>query len=523
MTMGQDHPSEMPPGEQLQDAASGARWGVGLFVIARGLALVTRALLYRIDAKVLGSYVVITEIIASSAYQFLVPGGSAALIKFMPTLPQEKRKRFLAGYSAIAAVLTLFAVVVLQATSAPLRWLLQSDIRSAPIGALTRYMIFLLPLVAAQSVGVFALMAQGKTVAGAKALNSVQIIIFFAAVLLFAFPAFTISHVWPLVTGCVAIAYLLTFVWAAWRIRDLYFGEGSRGSVAPLIPKGFVRFASISHFGFVPMWTAETLDQVLVCRYMGRADLGRYGACLTIARTVRWIPIIVTNQLLPLLSQLAASNRLDEMRRLHKRLTLYNVVCSLSIGIVCIVLGPQVLRLFGKDVGAYSGVLAVFAATFTMPAVSVVNTTSLLALGRADLSIAVGILATAAEIAYAVALGGNVSAIQIALMRTVYLFVEFSVSIAFVWFLYSFGPSAKELKALASGFLSWLVFFLLHRMGGVDQVWAAGVSLVLYPVLLTKVLKALDRGDWEFALDHIIPKRLSRAFKKGGGGSEDWE
>jgi O-antigen/teichoic acid export membrane protein len=506
----------------LRDAASGARWGVGLFIIGRVLAMVTRVFLYRIDKVVFGSYVVVTEIIAFSAAQFLVPGGMSAIIRFMPALSQERRRRFLVAYSLLALVLCAIAVVVLQITPAPLKWLLRSEGRNAPIAALTRYSMAFVPLVAMQTVAVYALMAQGKTAAAAKAQNFIQIIIFFFSVLLFLFPAFTIAHAWLVVVASVGLAHAITLCWAAAIIRRLYFPPGERASAAPLLPKGFAGYAAMSHTQFAAQWVGNTLDQALVCRYMGRAQLAMYGAGLSVARFVRWIPITVGNQLLPLFSQLAAEESMDEMRRLYRRVTLYNSVCALSTALVCIVLGPQILLVFGKDASVYSSsVLAVLSASFFVSAVSVVNVNALLALGRADLTVVIYVLAAAIEISLAVLLGSSADAVQYSLMRTSYLLVAFFLSTWLVWRLYSFSLSKKTYMSVLATLLAWAIFVVLGWTTDIHQVWRAVISLAAYPVLLIRIFRALDSDDWQFALDHILPAKLGRMFKKGNARAED--
>lgn len=490
-----------------------------LFVLGRVLSLGTRVLLYRIDTarKVFGSYVVMAEIVAFSAYQFLVPGGHSPLIRFMPTLHKERRKRFLIGYVILAAALCLAAVLLLQITQAPLEWLLKREIEDAPIQTLARYAIFFLPLVVMQTVAVYALMAQGKTAAAAKAQNFVQIIIFCFAALLFAFPGFAVSHVWGAITGCVALAYAATLAWAVRPIVRLYADPEKKESAKPLIPRGFPRFASLSHAQFAAQWVGNTLDEALVCSYMGRTQLAMYGAGLSVARFVRWIPITVGNQLLPLLSQLAARNDLPEMRKLYARLTLYNVITALSIALVAIVFGPQILMIFGKDASSYSPVLAVLSASFCMSSISIVNVNSLLALGRSDLTVAIYVIGAIVEVSLAVVIGGSATAVQLALMRTAYLFVAFSISTTLVHALYSFRLPSKVHRAIASMVLAWAVFVILGWATQMHQVLRSVISVVVYPLLLMRVFRAVDKDDWQFAVEHIIPERFVRLFKKRDG------
>lgn len=511
-------PAEQPSGsvrkERLDEAASGARWGVLLFVLGRVLALGTRVLLYRIDKKVFGAYVVIAEILAFSAVQFLVPGGHPPLIKFMPTLHKERRKRYLIAYLILAGALCLAAVAMLQITQAPLEWLLRREIEDALVLTLARYAIFFLPLVVFQTVAVYALMAQGKTAAAAKAQNSIQIIIFCCAVALFAFPGFAVSHAWAAITGCVGLAYAVTLAWAARLILRLYSTPDSAEPAKPLIPKGFGRFASLSHAQFGAQWVGNTLDEVLVCSYMGRAQLAMYGAGLSVARFVRWIPITVGNQLLPLLSQLAARDDLPEMRKLYRRLTLYNVVTAVSIALVAVVFGPQILLVFGKDASAYSPVLSVLSASFCMSAISVVNVNALLAMGRSDLTVGIYVVAAAVEVSLAVAIGGSATAVQLAFMRTAYLLVAFTASTLLVHALYSFRLSSKVAKAALSALCAWAVFGVLGWATDMHQVLRGVISITVYPVLLLRVFRAVDKDDWEFAVEHIMPDRFRGPFKK---------
>lgn len=160
----------------------------------------------------------------------------------------------------------------------------------------------------------------------------------------------------------------LTAVWAA--LVAFWLGTVIAGSAlwrevrslrsAPTFtPRPWMGFAVFLSLEGGLLFLLQWADQLLVGLFMSAADVGVYAAAIRIAALTA-VPLLAVNSILgPTVAALHGGGDLEGLRRTYARMTWATGAVGLVIGLVVLVLGAQLLGLFGPEFPAGYAALAI--------------------------------------------------------------------------------------------------------------------------------------------------------------------
>jgi len=431
--------------EQIfKSSVIGARWTLGLSLAVIPLSYGTNIILGRTGPEALGTYGFLA-VLMSVVATFFMFGGSQVIVKFLPELDSEKARAFLLGYAALifgVAATLLFVIILHPAT---LAYLTRSeiDVRFLP------YLCVLAPIVLIQHISLAALQARMeiKWMSIVSKLTPVLYFFCFLALRLSLRSRFARHGFLAIVAVVIGsnVVSLLLAVYQVWTkvIRQM----GS--SIQAFFPQGFWYFATIIHLSTVALFILDSFDQAFVVSRFDLSELGLYRAPLVTAQSVRWMPLILTQTMLPLFSNLLARREEQYIRFVYARLTRYGVLGTSTVALILILFSRQILGLFGEAYVATSSVLAILAGVFILSAISTVNSSMIVATGRVGWGAASGLIGSTAQIILSLMLTDRLGLNGIAIAKASNLLCITALNALFVLWAFGLRPESKVIMVLA--------------------------------------------------------------------------
>ncbi|MGA9351540.1 MAG: polysaccharide biosynthesis C-terminal domain-containing protein, partial [Anaerolineae bacterium] len=190
-------------------------------------------------------------------------------------------------------------------------------------------------------------------------------------------------------------------------------------------------------------------DQAFVVSRFDLSELGLYRAPLVTAQCVRWMPLILTQTMLPLFSNLLAKREEQYIRFVYARLTRYGVLGTSTVALILILFSRQILGLFGEAYVATSSVLAILSSVFILSAISTVNSSMIVATGRVGWGAVSGLIGSTTQIFLSLMLVDRLGLNGIAIAKVSNLLCITVLNALFVLWAFGLRPESKVIMVLA--------------------------------------------------------------------------
>jgi O-antigen/teichoic acid export membrane protein len=220
-------------------------------------------------------------------------------------------------------------------------------------------------------------------------------------------------------------------------------------SIQVFFPQGFWYFATIIQLSTVALFILDSFDQAFVVSHFDLSKLGLYRAPLVTAQSVRWMPLILTQTMLPLFSNLSARREEQHIRFVYARLTRYGVLGTSTVALILILFSRQILGLFGEAYVATSSVLAILSGVFILSAISTVNSSMIVATGRVGWGAVSGLIGSTAQIFLSLMLADRLGLNGIAIAKASNLLCITALNALFVLWAFGLRPENKVIMVLA--------------------------------------------------------------------------
>jgi len=476
----------------LKSSVVGAKWTLGLSLAVIPLSYGTSIILGRISPEALGTYGFLA-VLSSAVATFFMFGGGQVIVRFLPELESEKKSAFLFSYAVLAfgVAATLLSLVLL--SPATLAYLTRSeiDVRFSP------YLWILAPIVLIQQISLAVLQARMeiKWMSIASRLTPVLNFFCFLALALFLRGYFA-KHVFlaiiTVVIGSNVISLLLA-VYQVWAkvIRQIEL------HLQFFFPQGFWYFATIVHLSTIVIFILDNFDQAFVVSRFNLSELGLYRASLVTAQFVRWMPLVLTQTVLPLFSNLLANREEQIIRTTYARLARYGILGTSAVALILILFSQQILGFFGEAYIAGSSTLVILSSVFILSAISTVNSSMIVATGRVGWGIASGLIGSTVQIFLSVVLIDRLGLNGIAIAKVSNLLCIAVLNALFVRWAFGLRLESKVMMVLAIDLVvillaQWVVPPTLPLVMARNLTLLAGFSYLVW------WLGAITRDDCRF-------------------------
>ena len=485
----------------LKSFVVGAKWTLGLSLVVIPLSYGTNIILGRISPEALGTYGFLA-VLSSVVATFFMFGGNQVIVKFLPELESEKKSAFLFSY----AVLTFGVAVVLLSLAflspAMLAYLTRSEI---DVRFLT-YLWVLVPIVLIQQISLAVLQAwmEIKWMSIVRKLTPVLNFLCFLALVLFLRDYFA-KHVFLAIIGVVTASNVISLLVAGYQAWTKVIRQIER-HLQVFFPQGFWYFAAIVHLSTVVIFILDNFDQAFVANRLDLSELGLYRASLVTAQFVRWIPLVLTQIMLPLFSNLLANREEQYIRVVYARLTRYGTLGTSAVALILILFSRQVLGLFGEMYAAGSSVLIILAGVFVLSSISTVNSSVIVATGRVGWGIVSGLIGSALQILLSLMLVEPMGLDGIAIAKVSNLLCITALNALFVLRVFGLRPERRVMMVLAMDLVAvllaqWIVPPTLPLIMARNLALLAGFSYLVWRS------GAITRDDYRF-LFSILSARV---------------
>ena len=476
----------------LKSSVVGAKWTLGLSLVVIPLSYGTNIILGRTSPEALGIYGFLTVLISVVATFFMF-GGSQVIVRFLPQLESEKRSAFLFSYAILAfgvAVSLLFLVLLSPAT---LAYLTRSeiDVRFLP------YLWVLVPIVLIQQISLAMLQAwmEIKWTSIVRKLTPILNFLCFLALVLFLRGYFA-KHMFLFTIAVVIGSNVISLLVAGYQVWTKVIRQIEL-RLQVFFPQGFWYFAAIIHLSTVVIFILDNFDQAFVVSRFDLSELGLYRASLVTAQFVRWMPLVLTQTMLPLFSNLLAKREEQYIRVAYTRLTRYGVLGTSAIGLILILFSRQILGLFGEAYTASSSILVILSTVFILSAISTVNSSVIVATGRVGWGIVSGLIGSTAQIFLSLMLVDRLGLNGIAIAKGSNLLCITALNALFVLWAFGLRPEGKVMMVLAMD----LVVILLSQWvvpPTLPLVVARNLALLAAFAYLVYRLGVIEQQDYRF-------------------------
>jgi O-antigen/teichoic acid export membrane protein len=331
-------------------------------------------------------------------------------------------------------------------------------------------------------------------------LTPVLNLFFFLALTLFLRGYFA-KHVFLAIIAVVIgsnVISLLLGVYQAWTkvIRQIAL------RVQVFFPPGFWYFATIVHLSTMVIFILDNFDQAFIVSRFDLSALGLYRASLVTAQFVRWMPLVLTQTMLPLFANLLANREEQYIRAAYERVTRYSILATSGVALTLILFSQQILCFFGEAYIAGSSVLAILSSAFILSAVSTVNSSMIVATGRVGWGITSGLIGSAVQIFLSLVLIDRLGLNGIAIAKVSNLLCITTLNALFVLWAFGLKPESKVMMILAMDLVAillaqWVVPPTLPLVMARNLALLAGFSYLVWR------LGAITRADCRFLLSML--------------------
>jgi O-antigen/teichoic acid export membrane protein len=264
--------------------------------------------------------------------------------------------------------------------------------------------------------------------------------------------------------------------------------------------------------GFGQIALSQT-DRLIVGFFMTSADVGMYSAAARIAIQCNFIITAFNMAFAPMIADLHNKQRIAEMEQLFKLVTRWIVALTLPIILVLVLFPVPVMKLFGGEFVAGSGVLIALAVAYLVNVATGSVGLILIMAGNQNIEL-LNVLGMAA-----VNVGLNVWLIQIYGILGVAIATGLSsvivnvIRVIEVYKLIGIQPyTRKFLKPLLVAGAVILLLKLLTDWMGLDFHWAIGLALC--PVLYIGIMMLLGLEKEDTMIIQVLWKKLSLLFSQ---------
>lgn len=376
-----------------------AKWIAGLSLLAFPLSYGINVVLGKIDPQVLGTYGLLA-LYSSLIPTFLLFGGSQVIVRFLPTVDVRKKFSFIASYSILVLALAGIALFYVRINPTVVSFISRRELEEG----LLPYLALLTPILLLFHICTATLWAQMeiKWMAVSQKLN--VILSFMGASLLYFWLSRMARESIPtLVASFVLVSFALSLFLALYHTYTKVIAHFPL-TLELFFPPGFWHFAVAVYLGTVFSFTLERFDQALVWSQLSLSDLGIYRAPLATAEVVRWLPNIAAQIALPLFANLLARADESQMTQTYGVLTKYTILAASAVALPVVLFSREILAVFGKSYLEGDVILSILASAFILSAISAINTSLLVARGRASLVIVNGLVPSVVQIPIALLL-----------------------------------------------------------------------------------------------------------------------
>lgn len=482
----------------------GMRWTVWLSVLAAPFSYGTTMMLARVGPEVIGTYGLLMVYVAAAS-SLLYMGGDSVTIKFVPSLPVEKRFSFLSSYFLVVCAALVPWLVVATVWPSGLHYIFGKSVPPA----LQLLMIYLAPIYIARTMIISGLTAI-LDMRWAQSLNRVVTVgtFFLYGLLFLVFPRFLKANYTTLVWGIYLGFAVVTFVIGLKRLVKREEWRCSWRKIRFFLPKGFWKYTlalqQISALGFF----LYRLDMLLVLNRGGLEVLGRYVAILTVASIVFLANRLFCDTLLPALTNLMAAGNPKAASEVFSANLRMLFAIHLTVACAVMFLMEPLVDLMGSKYSNEKALFKLLVILYALGGPGGLGGTLLTAVGKQQLSVWVGAIQLAIYLGAftflwphygllgaVIAIGGSSLVCQIALLAVARLKgpLEFPYRRDYFWFVV-LGSLAGcvAIGAGTPGFITGVLgctvpigaFLLLARYQRRELV---GLASCLFPGWKTKV------------------------------------
>ena len=428
----------------FKNSVIGAKWTLGLSLAVIPLSYGTNVILGRTSPETLGTYGFL-GVLMSVVATFFMFGGSQVIVKFLPELDSEKARAFLFTYATLtfAVASTLLFLIILNPATLAYLTRREIDVRFLP------YLCVLAPIVLIQQISLAALQARME-IKWMSIVSKLTPVLYF-----FCFLALKLSlgshfakHGFLAIIVVVIGSNVISLLLAVHQVWTKVVGQ-MEPLIQVFLPRGFWYFATVVHLSTIAIFILDSFDQALVVSRFDLSELGLYRAPLVTAQFVRWMPLVLTQTVLPLFSNLLAKQEEQYIRFAYARLTRYGIVSTSAVALILVLFSRQVLGLFGEAYVASSSVLAILSGAFILSAISTVNSSMIVATGRVGWGTASGLIGATTQIFLSLMLVDRLGLNGIAIAKVSSLLCITAINALFVLWAFGLRPESKVIMVLA--------------------------------------------------------------------------
>ena len=254
------------------------------------------------------------------------------------------------------------------------------------------------------------------------------------------------------------------------------------------------------------------LDKIFAFMQLELSDLGIYNIAVTAATIGAFAPNAITTALVPSLSTLDATKKIDEFKELAKTYTRYVTLIATPMSFGIAALASGFVQLFGQQYLPGALPATILSVAIGLTAISAVYNSELLATSRTK-SIMLVNLAGLVILGIGLAiLTPLLDFVGVALSRSI-MIVSIAILLAYVTHkrdLFVIDGKAYRDSVFAASVMGIILFLILNFISGyrsqiISLVFLIPVGMVIYLVIL-RILKTFQPADIEF-IRKFLPKR----------------
>ena len=257
------------------------------------------------------------------------------------------------------------------------------------------------------------------------------------------------------------------------------------------------------------------LDKIFAFMQLELSDLGIYNVAVTAATIGAFAPNAITTALVPSLSTLEATKKIDKFKKLAKSYTRYVALIATPMSFGVAALASGLVQLFGQQYlpGAFPATIMSIAIGLT--AISAVYNGELLATGRTKSIMLVNLVGLIILGIGLTILTPLLDFVGVALSRSI-MIVSIAIFLAYVTHkqgLFVIDSKAYRDSVFAASVMGIILFFTLDFISGyrsqlISLAFLMPAGVIIYLVIL-RILKTLQPDDIEF-IRRFLPKRAER-------------
>jgi len=464
-----------------------AKWSIILASIGAIFLYGTNLFIGRIDPSLVGIYTLFYLVIQLIP-TFLLFGGEAAIIKFLPEIDEEKKFSYVVSYLCLIILIGAVAIFIIWRFSQVLQLLLgETQTTFVP-----RFTIVMIPILLIQWVMISILESQIDTKIATFGINIPQILTFFAVIGLFKW--INSENFSRFIFYILLFSYIVNFPYLCVKFYQLFLKK-VRPRFNFFFPKNFLRFSSIVYITVVFVFIFQKIDLILVAKHLSTAELGIYRVATLIAELVRWFPILFHRTFFPLFSNLYSKKNTKELRDFYFKVLKINVLISFCIGFLILLFGDAFLFLLRREYIDGSFAMQLLSVTYLLTSVSMVNSALIPVLGKVEVSLGISILGSLIQISLTPFLIEIYGISGAALVKAVSLMICVLLGCIFIWKVMKLKPDKTFYYPLAIMALSFLVIHILNFNLLSFNYYFSRIFLLIFSFIILYLSKIINFKD----------------------------